>query len=200
MGALAAVVALMTFAGVASRASAEPRVVAGAGLTALSSDGPKTSGLATAVAVLWSHGEHLELGPVFFADDLGTKVGRLVDPNDGTDLGSVAEIHRIAFGGAWRFDVPFGTVAGFTPRAIGTWGYYRIQEDRVGVVTSAISATGWSLGGGLSRRLSHAIGIGMSAHYHGLQDERQNHYVSATVDLSWMSSAEAPRTPRKATP
>jgi hypothetical protein len=135
-----------------------------------------------------------------FADDLGTRLGRLVDPNNGTDLGAVAEVHRYAFGGAWRFDVPFGAWAGFTPRAIGSWGYYRIQEDRVGVVTSAISATGWSLGGALSHHLSPSISIGASAHYHGLQDERQNHYVSASVDLSWMTSAEGPPTPRKATP
>jgi hypothetical protein len=199
-GALAAVAALVTIAGIAGRAGAEPRLVVGLGATGASSDGPQKSGLTASAAALWSHGEHLELGPMLFIDDLGTRVGRLVDPNNGTDLGSVAENHRVAFGGAWRFDVPFGAWAGFSPRAISSWGYYRIQEDRVGVVRSAISTTGWSLGGGMSRGLSPSIAIGVSAHYHGLQDERQNHYVSATVDLSWMSPAEGPRTPRKATP
>ena len=131
---LVSVAAAVALAACAAGAAAQPRVALGVGGTGASSDGPKQTGTCASLAALWGFGSHLELGPMLFADDLGSRIGRLRDPHDGSDLGAVAELHRYAYGGAWRADVPLTTVAGWRARLGATWGYYRIQDDRVGVV------------------------------------------------------------------
>ena len=197
---LVSVAAAVALAACAAGAAAQPRVALGVGGTGASSDGPKQTGTCASLAALWGFGSHLELGPMLFADDLGSRIGRLRDPHDGSDLGAVAELHRYAYGGAWRADVPLTTVAGWRARLGATWGYYRIQDDRVGVVERAISAVGGSLGAGLSHAFLATLAIGVSARYHHLFETRQDHYASATVDLSWQPAAPAPaRPPRKAT-
>ena len=194
---LAAAAALVV---AAAAAHADARIVLGVGGTGGSSDGPKRPGVAGSLSVLWTRGP-LEFGPMLFADDLGSRIGRLTDPNDGTDLGTTATTHRYTYGGAWRVDVPVGSWMKWQGRVGTTWGYYRVQDDRVGIVERAISALGLSIGAGVSHRLFPSTGIGASVRYHNLLDTRQDHYVSATVDLSWAPPASGgPRTPRTATP
>lgn len=194
------VVVLATLA-VASPCPAATRLELGLGITGASSDGPKHSGVAAAAAMLWEVVPGFEFGAMLFADDLGSRLGRLRDPNNGTDLGAVAEDHRGAYGGAWRMDVPLTRGERWRSSASATWGYYRLQDDRIGVVRSAWSAVGWSIGAAASRRLRPTTAIGVSVRWNQLLEERQDHYVRATVDLLWLPSAAADaRTPRKATP
>ena len=183
----------------ATSAPALPQLVLGFGATGASSDGPKSSGASAAASVLWQFGNRLELGPTLFADDLGSRIGRLVDPKDHRDLGAVAETHRYVFGGAWRADIPLLDTARWRAQWGATWGYYRVQDDRVGIVQRSISALGWSTGTGLDRRLGASAAIGVSARYHRLFEERQDHYFSATLDLSWRPPASGSGPPRKAT-
>jgi len=175
------------------------RVVLGLGSTAATDHGKQRSGLAVSLGARWGYG-HVEFGPSLFADDLGSSVGRLIDPNDHSDLGTVQTGHRLTFGGDWRLEAPFATTLGWTWRGQGTWGYYRLQDDRFGIVERAVSATGWSLGLGVSHHFTRATAIGISGRYHEVGDEAQDHYVSATVDLMWLpGTAPAPRAPRTAT-
>lgn len=197
-GILAAALATLALAG---SSHAAPRLEIGFGITAASSDGPKRSGAAVTAAMLWEVVPGFEFGPMLFADDLGSRVGRLRDPNDGTDLGAVAEDHRGVFGGAWRGDVALVRGERWNAAAGATWGYYRIQDDRLGEIYRAVSAIGWSLGAGASRRLRPTAALGVSVRWNQLLEERQDHYVRATVDLLWLPAATADaRTPRKATP
>lgn len=194
------VAALATLA-VASHVQAATRFELGLGITGASSDGPKRSGAAATAAMLWEVVPGLEFGPMLFADDLGSRVGRLRDPNDGTDLGAVAQDHRGVYGGAWRADFPLVRGERWRSAAGVTWGYYRLQDDRIGVIRSAWSAVGWSIGADASRRVRPTAAIGVSVRWNQLLEERQDHYVRATVDLMWLPSATADaRTPRKATP
>jgi hypothetical protein len=192
----AALVALLA----ASAAHAGPRFEVGLGATLASSDGPKQEGASAALSALWDFPPMLEFGPMLFADDLGTTIGRLLDPNDGVDLGAVALTHRYTFGGAWRVDVPLIRRETWRGQVGATWGYYRIQDDRLGIVQRAISATGWSLGAGLSRAVRPTMSFGLSVRWHQLLEDRQDHYVRASVDLAWLpSDGEASRAPGKAT-
>ncbi len=197
-GIVAAALATLALAG-SSHAAA--RLEIGFGITAASSDGPKRSGAAVTAAMLWEVVPGFEFGPMLFADDLGSRVGRLRDPNDGTDLGAVAEDHRGILGGAWRGDVALVRNERWNAAAGATWGYYRLQDDRLGEIRSAVSAVGFSFGAGASRRLRPTAALGISVRWNQLLEERQDHYVRATVDLLWLPSAAADaRTPRKATP
>jgi len=184
-----------------SHGHAATRYELGFGVTAASSDGPKVSGTALTAAALWEVLPGFEFGLMLFADDLGSRLGRLRDPNDGTDLGTTVEDHRGAFGGAWRAD--FSLLRGDRWRSAAgvTWGYYRVQDDRVGVVRDGLSAVGVSIGAGVSRRLRPTSAMGLSVRWNQLLEERQDHYVRATVDLMWLPSATAAaRTPGMATP
>ncbi len=197
-GILAAALATLALAG---SSHAAPRLEIGFGVTAASSDGPKRSGAAVTAAMLWEVVPGFEFGPMLFADDLGSRVGRLRDPNDGTDLGAVAEDHRGILGGAWRGDIALVRNERWDARAGATWGYYRLQDDRLGEIYNAVSAVGFSVGAGASRRLRPTAALGISVRWNQLLEERQDHYVRATVDLMWQPAAAADaRTPRKATP
>ena len=81
-----------------------------------------------------------------------------------------------------------------------TYGYHRVRDDQVGVVQDAISAIGWSAGLGVSRKLAPTFALGVSARYQGLDDERQDHYASASLDLMWLpEAASGKHESRKAT-
>jgi hypothetical protein len=194
-------VAALAMVAVASHGHAATRLELGLGVTGASSDGPQQSGAAASAAMLWEVVPRFEFGPMLFADDLGSNVGRLLDPNNGTDLGAVAEDHRSVYGGAWRGDVQMTRGERWRSAASATWGYYRLRDDQIGVVQSVWSAVGWSIGAAVSRRVRPTVAIGASVRWNQLLEERQDHYVRATVDLMWLRSATADaRTPRKATP
>src|SRR4029453_5911416 len=108
-----------------------------------------------------------------FADDLGTEIGRLSDPNDPSiDLGAVETAHRLVWGGAWRLqarlggwrlDPTMGAWHGWSPTASASWGVYRVHDDVRGEVVDAVSSTGFGLGLGAEHAFSprHALGFGM---------------------------------------
>ena len=194
-------VAALALLATAGQSYGAPRLEFGLGVTGVSSDGPKRTGAAVTAAMLWEIVPGFEFGPMLFADDLGSRIGRLRDPNDGTDLGAVGEDHRGIIGVAWRLDLPLVNQGRWRAATGATWGYYRLQDDRIGVIRSAVSAIGWSIGAGASRRVRPTAAIGVSVRWNQLLDERQDHYVRATVDLMWLPVATADaRTPRKATP
>ena len=178
-------VALVTLA---AAATAAPNLVMSLGGTFGSSDPPQKSGASFKLAALW-HVEVLDVGPEFFVDDLGSTVGRITDQHDGTDLGAVNTEHRMSYGVAWRLDAPLVTRGGWNTRAIVSYGYHRVRDDQVGVVQDAISAIGWSAGLGASHKIAPTFALGASVRYQSLNDERQDHYSSASLDLMWLPEA-----------
>jgi len=179
-------VGIMCMAGAAHAAG--PSLEANLGGTFGSSDEPKSGGFSTALSALWS-AEPVWFGPTLFVDDLGTRLGRLEDPNDQTDLGAVQELHRVSFGGAWRVDVPV-RIAPKWPAYVGAAaGIYRIRDSQLGVVQQEFSATGVSVAAGLRRSVGKAMLLGASARFHRVFDNRQNDYACATIDLIWLAGA-----------
>jgi len=129
----------------------------------------------------------LRFGVMGFADDLGTDLMRLQDPNDPSlDLGPTESAHRLTWGGAWRLDAT-ASVAwwGWSPVGTATWGVWRVQDDLRGEIQSAVTSTGFGLGLGLDRPLSdrHAIGIGFR--YERLFNDVVGRYMSAGLNWRW---------------
>jgi len=177
-----AVAVVLAHAGAAHAVPA--RLVAGLGSTFASVGDPGDGGPALSLSALWAFDPGFEAGVMVFADDLGNAIGVLVDPNDATvALGAAQEAQRWSFGAAWRIDVS-GSESAWAPYASATLGYYRVQRDRLGVVTSAESANGVSFGAGLRRMLGGGAALGLSLRFHQLSGDHAERYMQATLDGS----------------
>ncbi len=169
----------------AGEAVAGPMLVANAGGTAAVLGEPNGGGASLGLAALWPFDPYFAFGPARFADDLGTGAGRLADPNDHTDLGAVAGIHREAVGGAWRLDAWLPVRGPWSPYASGTWGIYHVTDDFLGTRTHSLNSTGWSLGAGLDYRFGNAVTVGPSVRYHRLFNDRVGRYIGIGLDVGW---------------
>jgi len=185
-------------AGAAAPALAGPRYLFGVGGSSGASDNVDGPGFSVSGSALWQVEPWLLAGPMLYLDDQGTTIGRLLDPNDGSDLGATVTDHRMVFGGAWRADLPFAVRGPWTGFAGAALGYYRIQDGPNGVIEQAFSATGASGVLGVQRRIGPAQGIGASFRYHRVFDDRLDYYWSATLDWMFTSAARA-RTPATTT-
>ena len=173
-------------AGVASTrfAQAGPDVTANIGRTAAILGEPNQGGFSIWLSALWPFEQYFAFGPSLFADDLGTEAERLTDPNDHTDLGAVAGLHRITYGGAWRLDAEWPTRGAWAPYASGTWGLCHVADDLLGETVDTWNSTGFSLGVGL-RYLFHGATVGTSVRYHRLFNDQVGRYVGISLDGSW---------------
>jgi len=195
--AVAGIVLAVLLAGAApERAAAWPLDVVGALGGTLGVEGVSgTGGAALDLGLLWRFEGPLSFGPTVFAGDLGTDVGRLRDPNDGTDLGAVALGHRDTWGAAWRLDAAAPAFAGgrLHPFVSATYGVYRLQADRFGTATGAVTAAGASLGTGVRYAVGGAR-FGVSVRYHRLFEDRLNDYAAVAMDWQWSLGETAPGT------
>ncbi|MBI5711406.1 MAG: hypothetical protein HZC42_14065 [Candidatus Eisenbacteria bacterium] len=165
-------------------AGARPELAGAAGATLGVLGPPDGGGASLSAAALWPVGYGLRFGLSLFAEDMGSETVELTDIHDGSDLGSVAGLHRMALGAAWRLDGEFAPALGWIPFGSATWGIWRVSDDVQGRELGAIGSTGFSLGGGLR----HAVGrfqLGASVRYHRLFNERVGRFVAAGVDWSW---------------
>src|SRR5438874_1399956 len=63
------------------------------------SDGsPNSGGLAFAFSPLWRAGDRARFGASVFADDIGNQTQELLNRAQGTDLGTIVSLHRMAYG------------------------------------------------------------------------------------------------------
>jgi len=198
IAAAAAALAILLTGAVPERAQAVPvDLVAGAGGT-FGVDGISGSGGASLeVSLLWRFEGPLSFGPMAFASDLGTEVGRLYDANDGSDLGATELGHQNTWGVAWRMDARGPAFAGgrITPFGSAALGGYRFKADRLGIDRAAVSAAGVSAGGGLRYGFAgHGTSVGVSVRYHRVFDERFSDYTSVAMDWLWPLGVTAPET------
>jgi len=172
-----------------------PDVLIGAGGTFATTGTPEGGGASFSLSPLWPVNDRVRFGLMLFADDIGTTIARLHDPNDGSDLGAVALSHRWTFGGAWRADADLVTRGRWTAGATGSWGYWRIEDDVRGTTTAAASAIGFTLGANARRALSSGQALGFELRYHQLFSDRGSayrrveHYASAAIDWRWAGSS-----------
>jgi hypothetical protein len=131
------------------------------------------------------------IGYAFYAADMGQGTERLLDPNDGTDLGAVGGPTRFVVGVGWALDVrPWagkanapGVLRAFS--AAGTAGHYRIKVETQGDVLEDDDAFGWSLAGRWHFPVGAHAFLGPSVRYTRVFDDRFGRFMSAGMDWTW---------------
>lgn len=173
-----------------ARALPRPDLAFTAGTTLGVAGDPNSGGLAVSLSPLWRISDRVSFGISLFADDMGTSVSDLRDPNNGTRLGTVPTAHRWTYGGAWRADATVLSHKDWAADVVGQWGYWRLEDDQRGALTGAASAVGLSLGANL-RHAGPAQGVGLAARYHRLFTDRSaayrhvDHYASLALEWRW---------------
>jgi hypothetical protein len=184
---LARALALAGLLAVPGVARSMPSVVADVGGTFGILGNVGDGGFSFSLSTLWPIGERYAFGIVGFADDLGSEIGPLLDPNDGTELGTVELAHRSVLGGAWRADAGLPGRWGWDPYASGTFGVYRVADDHRGERTNAVGSVGFSLAGGVTRPLGRGS-LGAVVRYHRLFNDVVGRYWSAAAEWRWNGS------------
>lgn len=163
---------------------AMPAVEARLGSAGAISGSVAEGGPSGALGLLWPAARGVFAGVELSVDDFGSSIGRLRDPNDGEDLGTVADIHRAALGMAWRLDGRMPAWHGVQPFATGTWGLWRIRDDHLGHSTDSATAAGLSAGAGV-RRSFGGTSVGASAAWHRVFSPMVSRWLSVGLDLGW---------------
>lgn len=167
-------------------AAAAPALHATVGGTTAILGAVEAGGPALSVAALWPIGWlGLESGFAGHADDFGSISEDLADPATGQPAGRAEGLHRAAYAAAWRLDARPWPGTAWSPFASGSWGLYRLRDDRLGDTRREWSSTGFSLGAGVRRALRGRLTLGAEVRYHRLFNDRAGRYASAALEWGW---------------
>ena len=137
-----------------ARAAAELGITAG---TTFNVNGePGSGGVAASVALMWPFEDRYAFGVVMHADDQGSEMTELFDPNTGQSLGTVGDQHRWTYGVSWRGEARLTDSRKWRFLWGADFGFARQEVDVRGEVQDAVSdvmlATGptllWKMVGG----------------------------------------------------
>src|SRR5262249_39699093 len=135
-------------------------------------------------------------GAALFAQDMGTGLSSLQDPNTGEELGTVATTHRWSYGLEWRGEGMFRSSGPLRWLWNGGMGYARQERDERGVVNDAVSGITMSTGVTSLWQTKGANAWGFTLQYRHLfleQDAastRATHCGSAAVEWRWRRTAK----------
>lgn len=192
--ALAAAASLAALVPAAARAAPRfvmPDLVFAAGGTFAVTGEPGDGGASLSAAALWPVLDRVRFGVQGFADDVGTDIVELHDPNDGTPIGTTADLHRWAWGAAWRAEADLWSRGRWSAGASGGLGWWRVEDDQRGESRAAGSAVGFRLGLEARRRLGLGRDLGLEVNYHRLSEgssdtwQRVDRYASVALQLRW---------------
>jgi len=157
---------------------------------------PDGGGAALSLSALWPVLERVRFGIQAYADDIGTELVELRDPNDGTPLGTSSDVHRWTYGAAWRAEADAWRLGRWKGGVTGALGLWRVEDDRRGETFAAGSAVGFRIGADARRPLGRGREIGVALHYHRLDQNDQtawrrvDRYASAALELRWAGDGE----------
>lgn len=167
------------------------------GRTLGANDTPNDGGLSVAVAPMWTAADRAHFGVSVFADDIGTHLATLRDPNVGTDLGVTADLHRWTWGVAWRGDLDVIQRKRWAGGLSAQMGWWRILDDVRGGSLATASDVGLAVGANVRRTLTGDHEVGVAGRWQRLFDQRNSAYRRAdgyaTLALEWRWNA--PRHP-----
>ncbi|HEY6195402.1 MAG TPA: hypothetical protein VI504_10195 [Candidatus Eisenbacteria bacterium] len=180
----------------AGAAWAAPELRIAAGSTLGVTGNPGTGGSTVSLGTLWPVNERFAFGVDLFADDLGTGLADLHDPNTGTALGTVASTHRWSFGGEWRGEARLRE--GRRVRLLwgAGFGYGRQEQDQrgevrdaaSGVVASSSATFLYKTGGG------HAFGTTLAFRREFVHREsdpdRSTSWATAAIEWRWKRTVQ----------
>jgi hypothetical protein len=170
-----------------------PELVVGAGWTMGVDGEPGTGGAAGTIAAQWPFAARWSFGGAFFAQDQGTLVEPLTDPNSGELLGEVATTHRWSYGLEWRAETTLRERGQLRWQGTGGFGYARQERDQHGVVNDAVSGITAMAGltGLWQTKHAHAFGVTLLYRHQFVDTEaspdRATHCVSAQFEWRWRS-------------
>jgi hypothetical protein len=171
---------------------AAPRAHAGAewGLTAGTTFGvngePGLGGVAAAVSLMWPFEERYSFGLAVHADDQGTGVTELFDPNTGQSLGTVGDLHRWTYGVSWRGEARLADSRKWQFRWGADFGYARQELDLRGEVQDAISDVMLATGPTFLWKMMSGQTLGLTAAY---KHAFVNQSTDPTRTTDWASLA-----------
>ena len=171
-----------------------PELVVGAGWTMAVNGEPGTGGAAGTVAAQWPFAARWSFGASIFAQDMGTEVSTLHDPNSGESLGSVATTHRWSYGLEWRAETTLRERSQLRWEGTGGFGYARQERDQRGVVNDAVSGITAMVGLTGLWQTKHAHAFGATLLYrHQFVDtqpspDRATRCMSAQLEWRWRSN------------
>lgn len=181
--------------GLAAPARAESPVLVVSAGSSLSPDGkPGSGGAAGAVGLQFPLEGRWSFGGAIFAEDLGTGLTDLRDPNTGEELGTVAELHRWCYGGEWRVEARLHNARRARLQWGASFGYGRQERDVRGFVDGAVSGVtaGTSLSFLIPAAHGHAFGVNVAArklfvHTDGDPD-RSTNWATAALEWRWQGT------------
>jgi hypothetical protein len=171
-----------------------PALVVGAGWTMGVNGEPGTGGAAATVAAQWPFASRWSFGGAFFAQDMGTEVSTLHDPNTGEALGAVATSHRWSYGLEWRAETTIRETGQLAWLWNGGFGWARQERDERGVVNDAVSGITATTGltGLWQTKHAHAFGVTLQYRHQFVDTEtssdRATRCVSAQLEWRWRST------------
>ena len=115
------------------------------------------------LAAQWPFAPRWSFGGSIFAQDMGTEVSTLHDPNTGEPLGDVATTHRWSYGLEWRAETTLRESGPLRWQGTGGFGYARQERDERGQVNDAVSGISAMVGltGLWQTRHAHAFGASL---------------------------------------
>jgi len=146
---------------VAGAAWAGPEVGLSGGTTLAVNGSPGSGGASGSVLLLWPFEDRWAFGLTGYADDFGTALADLFDPNTGGALGTVASRHRWGFGVGWRAEARLAESPLWRLQWGADFGYQRQEQDVRGTVNDAVSGLVVATGPTLLRKVvgGHSIGL-----------------------------------------
>jgi hypothetical protein len=186
---LAALAALISLTFLPDRAHAigwMPDIVGGVGVATAIQGGEGDNGTAfsASASAMWPFQEPYRFGIYVFTDDLGESLGRLYN-EQGQDLGPAAGVHRKATGFGWRAEAHRAMGSHYDLFGLGTWAYYRIEDDLRGDMFRRTNTPGLGVGIGASRVISGSQWLGMTLTYRQLWRGLTQRYLTVAAEWRW---------------
>lgn len=185
-GVLAVMLLALVCAATPARAGVAPELVLGFGNSFAANGDPGEGGVSVTGSILWPFEERFMFGVSFYADDLGTGLAQLVDPNTGQDLGTVADLHRWSYGGEWRTEATLHR----NRRTRWVWnagfGYAREERDQRGLVNGVVSGLMASTGTSFLLQAAHGHAFGATV---ALRHAFVSREFDAGRPTSWATAA-----------
>jgi len=174
--------------------SGAPEVLVSVGSTFGVNGVPGRGGASVSAGMVWPFERRYAFGGTLFADDLGTGLQELLDPNTGAALGTVASTHRRSFGGEWRAEARLHESRSARLLWGAGFGYAQQVLEEFGTTKDAVSGVMASTGVTFLYKLSHGHALGTTLAYrhqfvHLESDsDRSTTWATATFDWRWQGT------------
>ncbi|MBI5170311.1 MAG: hypothetical protein HZA61_12555 [Candidatus Eisenbacteria bacterium] len=166
-------------------------LVLDAGASFATTGDPNGGGASLRAVPLWRVTDRVSFGVEIFADDIGTEARDMIDANDGSSRGVVAQTHRWVYGGAWHADGDLYRGKRWKAGVSGSWGYWRVEDDVRGDLQAAFSGVGFGGSAHLRRSVSRSQDLGVAAGYarvfsdRSAEFDRVDRYAWGALEWRW---------------